>query len=339
MSQWFQGRRVYHSSGAGRKSVWICELNQTLVRSPLNEATDIERIHLIAAFVLVADSMSFARAAEAARVSASTLSRKVSRLEDILGLRLFERTTRKVVFTELGEIYYQQCREVLGRLKETDELMASYNSEPQGLLRVSFPVAFGRLELSDILADFIATYPKVKVEANYTDRFVDILAESYNAVVRIGALPDSSLVARKIGRNRRMIVASPSYLERHGTPQVPAELAEHDCLCFSRYARSGTTWQFRRDSEVEMVRVAGDFRSDSSEAISQAAMHGAGIAIVARYLCVEAVEQGRLVPLLPDWTVCPESNVYICYPSNRHMLPKTRVFSDFLVQRLRNALR
>ncbi|MXN17896.1 LysR family transcriptional regulator [Pseudooceanicola sp. GBMRC 2024] len=314
-------------------------VNQQILRHQLSEATEIERIHLIAAFVLVADSLSFARAAEVARVSSSTLSRKVSKLEDLLGLRLLERTTRKVVFTELGEIYYQQCREVLDRLRETDEMIASYKSEPQGLLRVSFPVAFGRLELSDILADFISIYPKVKVEANYTDRFVDILEEGYNAVVRIGALPDSSLVARKIGRNRKLLVASPAYLARRGRPETPQDLAAHDCLCFSRYARSGTTWQFHRNEVVETVRVAGDFRSDSSEAISQAAQHGAGIAIVAAYLCREAVEAGRLVPLLEDWTVWPESNVYICYPSNRHLLPKTRVFSDFLVQRLRHAMR
>lgn len=316
----------------------IC-VNQQILRQHVPEPTNIERIHLIAAFVLVADSMSFARAAEIARISSSTLSRKVSKLEDLLGLRLLERTTRKVVFTELGEIYYQQCRDVLGRLRETDEMIASYNSEPQGLLRVSFPVAFGRLELSDIISDFIATYPKVKVEANYTDRFVDILEEGYNAVVRIGALPDSSLVARKIGRNRKLLVASSEYLQRHGTPQTPEELAEHDCLCFSRYARSGTTWQFRLGERIETVRVAGDFRSDSSEAIAQAAQHGAGIAIVASYLCIDAVERGELVVLLPEWSLLPESNVYICYPSNRHLLPKTRAFSDFIVQRLRPAMR
>ncbi len=304
-----------------------------------SEATNLERIHLIASFVLVAEHMSFAAAAQIARVSSSTLSRKVARLEDLLGLRLLERTTRRVVFTELGEIYFQQCREVLGRLREADEMISSYNSEPQGLLRVSFPVAFGRLALSDIIADFIATYPKVKVEANYTDRFVDILEEGYNAVVRIGSLPDSSLVARKIGRNRKFLVASPDYLAERGTPIVPADLAEHDCLCFSRYAHSGTTWQFRQGEGIDTVRVAGDFRSDSSEAINQAAMHGAGIAIVAGYICREAIERGELIELLPDWTVWPESNIYVCYASNKHLQPKARVFSDFLVQRLRSLLR
>ncbi|MEF2074426.1 substrate binding domain-containing protein [Consotaella aegiceratis] len=308
-------------------------------RLQLPDVADIERIQLITAFVLVADAMSFASAAAVAKVSASTLSRKVSRLETLLGLRLLERTTRRVVFTEIGEIYYNHCRDMLSRLREADHMISSYNTEPQGLLRVSFPVAFGRLALSDIIADFIDTYPKVKIEANYTDRFVDLLEEGYNAVVRIGVLPDSSLVARKIGCNRKLLVATPGYLARFGTPETPADLAEHACLCFSRYARSGTTWQFKEGETIETVRVAGDLRSDSSEAIYQATLRGSGIAIVANYICGDAVQSGELVSLLPDWTVWPESNIYICYASNKYLLPKTRVFSDFLVQRLRNALR
>ncbi|ADO42923.1 LysR family transcriptional regulator [Ketogulonicigenium vulgare] len=303
------------------------------------DITDLERIHLIAAFVAVAEAMSFARASEIVNVSASTLSRKVARLEDMLGTRLLERTTRRVVFTDLGAIYFRHCREVLDRLKEADDVIASYHSEPQGLLRVSFPVAFGRLALPGIIADFIATYPKVKVEANYTDRFVDLLDEGYNAVVRIGSLPDSSLVARKIGTNRKQLVASPEYIARYGRPQNPAELAAHHCLCFSRYVRGGTTWQFKRGEQIDTVHVSGDFRSDSSEAIYEAACHGAGIGIIANYICGEAVERGDLVPLLPEWTVWPETSFYVCYASNKHLLPKTRAFSDFLVQRLRNTLR
>ena len=313
-------------------------MNQQIRANQL-DVTDLERIHLIVAFVLVAEEMSFAKAAAIANVSPSTLSRKVSKLEDILGTRLLERTTRRVVFTDLGAIYFRHCREILDRLKEADDVIESYHSEPQGLLRVSFPVAFGHLALSGIIADFIATYPKVKVEANYTDRFVDLLEEGYNAVVRIGSLPDSSLVARKIGTNYRHLVASPAYLAEHGTPQSPAALAQHDCLCFSRYAKLGTTWQFKHDEVIETVHVSGDFRSDSSEAIYEAALHGAGLAIIARYICDEAIRRGDLVPVLPEWTVWPETNFYVCYASNKHLLPKTRALSDFLVQRLRATLR
>lgn len=333
--RWCSGRGKSHglnAHGPGSKAL------KQQVRPQPSDTVDLERIHLIAAFTLVAEHKSFAKAAAITKVSSSTLSRKVARLEELLGLRLLERTTRRVVFTELGEIYFQNCRQVLNRLRDADELISYYSCEPRGLLRVSFPVAFGRLTLSDIITDFIETYPGVSVEANYTDRFVDILEEGYNAVVRIGALPDSSLVARKIGRNRKMLVATPRYLDRRGRPEKPADLANFNCLCYSHYARSGMIWQFRQEEVVETVRVTGDFRSDSSEAIYQATLRSAGIAIVANYICNEAVKSGELVSLLPDWTVWPESNVYVCYPSNKHMLPKTRAFSDFLVQRLRHAL-
>jgi DNA-binding transcriptional LysR family regulator len=308
------------------------------VRQDSFETIDLERINLVTAFALVAEHMSFAKAAAITNVSSSTLSRKVARLEELLGLRLLERTTRRVVFTELGEIYFQSCRDILSRLREADDLVTSYSSEPQGLLRVSFPVAFGRLALSDVISDFIATYPKVSVEANYTDRFVNILEEGYNAVVRIGSLPDSSLVARKIGRNRKQLLATPGYLEKYGRPEQPSDLSAHACLCFSHYARSGMIWQFKRKNTIETVNVSGDFRSDSSEAIFQAALRGRGIAIVANYICDASVRSGELIPLLPNWVVWPESSVFICYPSNKFMLPKTRAFSDFFVQRLRPML-
>jgi DNA-binding transcriptional LysR family regulator len=299
-------------------------------------AFDIERIHLVAAFAIVAEKLNFAQAASTVGVSASTLSRKVARLEALLGLRLFERTTRTVVLTEIGQLYFEQCRDILLRLNEADSMVSSYNTEPQGLLRVSFPVAFGRLQLPDILAGFIEKYPKVQIEANYTDRFVNLIEEGYNAVVRIGSLSDSSLIVRKIANNRRALVASPTYLAQHGIPQGPADLTRHHCLCYSHYARSGSMWSFRRGDTAQDVPVAGEFRSDSSDAIYEAALRGTGIAIVARYICSNNIADGSLVQILPDWNVVPESSVYIAYASNKHMVPKTRVFSDFLVEKLRD---
>lgn len=297
---------------------------------------DIERIHLVAAFAVVAEKLNFAKAADLVGVSASTLSRKVAKLESLLGLRLFERTTRTVALTEVGQIYFEQCREILMRLEEADAMVSSYSSEPRGLLRVSFPVAFGRLQLSDIIAEFIEKYPNVQIEANYTDRFVNLIEEGYNAVVRIGTLSDSSLIVRKIARNRRALVAAPSYIAQHGMPQQPSDLFNHHCLCFSRYARAGNAWAFSKGDVTEEVKVAGEFRSDSSEAIYETALRGTGIAIVARYICGSNLADGSLVQLLPEWTVSPESSLYIAYASNKHLMPKTRVFSDFLVDKLRD---
>src|ERR1700730_2242384 len=196
-------------------------------------SVDVERLNLIASFVSVAEHLSFIAAANVIGTSPSTVSRKVSRLEDALGLRLFERTTRRVALTEAGRLYHAQCVQIFNHLADADAMIASLNSEPGGLLRVSFPVAFGRLQLSEIIGEFLDAYPKVKVEANYTDRFVDLIEESYDAVVRVGTLPDAPLIPRKIAENRGLVVASPAYLERYGVPYAPADLASHHCLSFS----------------------------------------------------------------------------------------------------------
>jgi DNA-binding transcriptional LysR family regulator len=297
---------------------------------------DVDRLNLIASFVSVAEHLSFIAAANVIGTSPSTVSRKVSRLEDALGVRLFERTTRRVALTEAGRLYHAQCVQIFNHLADADAMIASLNAEPTGLLRVSFPVAFGRLKLSEIISEFLDAYPKVSVEANYTDRFVDLIEESYDAVVRIGSLPDSTLVARKISANRRLVVASPAYLERHGTPLEPADLASHHCLRFSHYSASGSVWRFRSGNRTEEVKVSGEFRSDNSEVIYETASRGRGFGLVASYLCHESVEKGDLVTLLPDWTSIPEAGVYIAYASGKHMAPKVRVFSDFLVQRLKH---
>ena len=156
------------------------------VGSNVRSSIDVDRLNLIASFVSVAEHLSFIAAANVIGTSPSTISRKVSRLEDALGLRLFERTTRRVALTEAGRLYHAQCVQIFNHLADADAMIASLNSEPNGLLRVSFPVAFGRLKLSEIISEFLDAYPKVRVEANYTDRFVDIIEESYDAVVRIG---------------------------------------------------------------------------------------------------------------------------------------------------------
>ncbi len=241
-----------------------------------------------------------------------------------------------MALTEAGRLYHAQCVQIFNHLADADAMIASLNSEPSGLLRVSFPVAFGRLQLSEIISEFLDAYPKVRVEANYTDRFVDLIEESYDAVVRIGSLPDSTLIARKIADNRRLVVASPTYLERHGVPYEPADLASHHCLSFSHYSASGSVWRFKLDSRIDEVKVSGEFRSDNSEAIYETALRGRGIGLVASYLCYDSIKKGDLVLLLPDWTSVPEAGVYVAYSSSKHLAPKVRVFSDFLVQKLKN---
>jgi len=296
-----------------------------------------DKLALIAAFLAVAERNSFIGASHVMDMSASTISRHVAQLEAHLGLRLLERTTRHVALTEAGRIYHSMCNEIFGRLADAERTMASLKTTPRGNLRISAPVALGRLHVSPAIPAFQARFPDIRVEADFTDRYVDIVEEGYDVAVRIGSLLDSSLIARKIAPNRRLVVASPTYLAKNGTPSQPNELQRHECLSFTRYAASQNAWTFSRGDETSAVPIEGRFRSDSSDAIYQAVLNGAGIGLVATYMCHEDLAAGRLVALLRDWTITPEASIYVVLPSRIYLAPKVRAFSDFVVSRFRDA--
>lgn len=298
---------------------------------------DIERLALAAAFVAVADQLSFAKASILIGISTSTLSRKIAKLEDSLGFKLFERNTRRIALTEIGLIYYERCKEALANIDDTDEMIASMNGDPRGLLRISLPVAFGRIVMPNIISDFVRQNPRVQVEVAYTDRFVDLIEEGFNAVVRIGNLPDSTLIARKIGSNRRRLIASADYISRNGLPAKPADLVRHNCLCFRHHSHYRTLWNFQRGNDVDTVEVKGDFSSDNSESLNEAILRGMGVGIIANYICQKHIASGELVDLLPEWTLVPESQIYIVYGSSKYLLPKTRAFINCVVESMRNA--
>ena len=296
-----------------------------------------DRLGLIIAFVVVAEKLSFAEAASFLSQTPSTVSRKVSRLEEALGVRLFNRTTRRVALTEAGRLYNSHCRTVLDELSEADALVSSMNQEPQGTLRISLPVAFGHLHMSRPMAFFLKRYRKISIEAEYSDRFVDLINEDFDITIRIGNLPDSSIVARKLAPNDRVLVASPDYIERFGAPEAPADLLHHQCVRYSLYKSAGNAWRFRKGARTETVNITGAFRCDNSEAVSELAEEGLGIGLVAGYVCYRQVAAGTLVRMLPEWTTMPESNIYTCYSSVRFMTQKVRLFSDFLVDHFRDA--
>jgi DNA-binding transcriptional LysR family regulator len=302
-------------------------------------AADLEddRLGLIAAFMAVVDTGSFAAAADQLRQSSPTLSRKVQRLEEKLGVRLLNRTTRKLGLTEAGIVYLRYCRSVSELLGAAEAEVSSLSSSPHGLVRISVPVAFGQRHITPLLTEFLQIYPRIEVEASFNDRFVDMIAENFDLSIRIGNLPDSSLVARKLASNRRLLVASPAYVEKFGAPAEPADLAHHDCIRYLLYHLSGTVWKFvhrDRPKEEQSVNINGSFRCDNSEAVNTIALGGLGIGIVADYICHDALERHQLVRLLPDWQVVPESGIYGCWPSTRMMLPKVRHLIDFLGARL-----
>ncbi|MBT9386577.1 LysR family transcriptional regulator [Pseudooceanicola sp. CBS1P-1] len=300
-------------------------------------AADVGRLGLVASFVAVADTLSFADAAAETGQTSPTISRKITRLEDTLGIRLFDRTTRRVSLTEAGRLYLEHCRQALEHLSLGNQLIEGLSSAPSGKLRISMPVALGRLHLSGAIRDFMRDFPEIEVNAHYSDSFVDLIEGGYDLVIRTGILADSSLVARRLGANKRVLVASRSYLAEHPAPRKPEDLAKHECLIFERYAASGSLWHLERGDERISVKTSGRLRSDSSEAIFDAAMNGFGIGVVATYICHEQLRRGELVEVLPDWQLSPEAGIYVAFPNSRHVAPKVRAFADFMAHYFRDA--
>jgi Transcriptional regulator len=300
---------------------------------------DPDRLGLILVFLAVAEHLSFAAAAEVLSQNASTVSRKVSRLEERLNVRLFKRTTRTVALTEAGRLYQRHCAVILDRLQAADSVLSSMNTdEPQGVLRLSLPVAFGHLHLVEPIARFMALYPRVTVEAQFSDRFVDLIGEDFDAAIRIGNLPDASFIARKLASSPRLVVASPAYVAHQILPETPRDLAGHPCMRYSRYKSSGDIWHFQRDDRSEIVNVTinGQFRADSSDAIAKMVAAGVGIGIIPQYICAAGLRSGELVQILPEWEFQPASSIYICYPNSKLVTSKLRVFSKFLVDHFRS---
>ncbi|MBJ3776796.1 LysR family transcriptional regulator [Acuticoccus mangrovi] len=307
------------------------------IRLPDPSAIEGDRITLMMTFVTAAEHLSFAEAATHLNVMPSTISRQISRLEDRLGVRLFTRTTRRVALTEAGEAYYREALAVLARIAEVDDIISNFHSEPRGTLRISAPVALGRLYVNAIVLDFITLYRDLQVEVDYSDTFVDIVRDGYDVVIRTGELADSGLIARRIATNRRILVAAPKYIAKHGVPATPQDLVNHNCVRFTYYSAAGRQWQFTRGEEEVTVTISGNFVSNNSDTVAHAVQHGVGIGLLAGYLAVEGIRNGDLVQLLPEWTNLPEAGVYFLYANGRHLPPKVRAFISFVEGRLRGA--
>lgn len=292
-----------------------------------------DRINLLITFVAVAERLSFAEAAADLNLVPSSVSRQIAKLESSLGISLFTRTTRRVALTEPGRLYFEECLDLLDKIEEMDQTMSAFVSEPHGTLNISAPIAFGRLFINRAIDDFQSLHEKLTVNASFTDDYVDLIAGGYDLVIRTGSLPDSSLIARRIATNRRRVVASPRYVANHGVPAKPEDLATHNCVLYTHYNSRGSTWSFSVGDRKEVVDVTGDYRTNSSDAVHQAALDGRGIALLADYLIHEDVQAGRLVQLLPNWESYPEAGIYVVYPPTKQLLPKVRAFIRFLESR------
>lgn len=279
------------------------------------------------AFLVVVEAGSFTAAATRLSVTKSYVSRLVGRLEDRIGARLLQRTTRQLTLTEVGRTYYERCSEAMLLLKEAEAEAAELQSSPQGRLRISLPAAFTVDYLVSPLAEFKSRYPQLIVEALLADRKVDILAEGFDVAVRIGDLPDSSLVARRLTSADRGVYASPHYLRSHSPIETPEDLARHDGLLYSYHAMPAT-WRMKGPDREALIEVTGSLFSNHGAVLVEAACQGLGLLFLPIFITAASVRTGRLVRVLPEWKF--PVTVAAVFPNARHVPAKVRLFVDFL---------
>jgi DNA-binding transcriptional LysR family regulator len=283
-------------------------------------------------FVTVVDAGSFTAAAEQLGVSKSHVSKQVSALEDRLGAQLLHRTTRSLSVTDAGQAFYERGALILEQLEEAERAVMQLQTKPRGRLKVSVPMTFGLRHLAPLVAEFLQEYPEISIDLDLSDRKVDMIDEGFDLAIRIGELQDSSLMVRKLAPATRYCCASPEYLETHGTPRHPAELADHECLEYA-YGRLNT-WQFvSPDGDEHFVQVSGRLRANNGEVLVESCVAGLGVALVPDFMLGDHLQSGRLVRLLDDWLEW-NAGVYALYPHNRHLSAKVRRFVDFLVDKL-----
>ena len=287
----------------------------------------------IAVFVQVVDSGSFTAAADRLDISKSVVSKYVTRLEDRLGARLLNRTTRRLSLTEVGRVFYERSRKGLADIEEAQAEVSLLQGEPRGTLRLNVPMSFGILHIAPALPEFLTLYPEVTVDMNLDDRQVDVIEEGFDVSVRISELPDSSLVARRIGPCRHAIVAAPSYLKQYGTPRTPDELGNHNIITY-RYQDSAHNWHFQAPGKKPVsVTVSGSVTMNNSLAVRAALLEGIGITRTPTFVVGTDIQEGRLVPILRDFET-PDVPIFLVYPQRRHLSPKVRAFVDFMSTRI-----
>ncbi|MDD1966756.1 LysR substrate-binding domain-containing protein [Pseudomonas sp. NPDC090203] len=292
----------------------------------------MDRIECMRAFVATVGANGFAAAARALDVPRSKVSKQIQALEEAIGVQLLQRTTRSLHLTEAGAEYYDACRDVIASLDEAEQRARTGMGEIRGVLRVNAPMSFGLSRLGPLLPRFNELHPNVELQIVLSDQQVDPVKGGFDVTIRIASLPDSSMVARSLAPAPRVMVASPEYLARHGTPQSPKDLASHQFLSYG-YLQSGISLQLCNGKETQRVTVSGPLHANNGDILAQAAVSGMGIALLPNFIVERAVADGRLKPVLCEWQA-PAISVNAVYPSARRVPMKTRAFIDFLVEEL-----
>jgi DNA-binding transcriptional LysR family regulator len=292
----------------------------------------MENLADVAVFVRVVERGSFTLAAGELELSRAAVSKYVSRLEERLGARLLTRTTRRLSLTEAGAALFEASRGALERIDEAEAAVAQLQSEPRGRLRVSAPMSFGILHMGPAMTEFARAYPRVTLDVRLDDRYVNLVEEGIDVAIRIGNLSDSSLVARKLTATRAVACASPAYLDEHGEPETPEDLASHDCLLYS-YLSTANVWRFTAPDGREIpVAVTGSLRINNGIVLAEAAAAGRGILMAPSFYMAPLLRDGRLKRILAGYRL-RELGIHAVWPQRDHVPPKVRAFVDFLARR------
>ncbi len=292
----------------------------------------MDRLTEMEAFIMVVDAGGFTEAARRLGVSKSAISKHVSALEGRLGARLLNRTTRRVSPTEIGLAYYDRAGRVLAEAEEADAMAAAMQGAPRGRLRVSAPLTFGQRYLAPAVAAFLKTYPDVSVHLEMDDKFVDLVSGNFDLAVRIGDLPDSSLIAKKLGEASRHVVASPAYLAEHGEPTSIEQLQSHELLHYSNLSW-GNYWRLKGPGGDErQIRAGGRLSANNGDALLEAAAEGLGIAMQPAFICAASIRSGRVKDIMTGLNLGPVG-IYAVFPPGQYPAPKVRAFIDFMSAR------
>lgn len=286
---------------------------------------NIEHLRL---FTRLATTQNISAAGKEFGLSPAVASNHLNKLEQDLAARLFHRTTRKVVLTEEGQALLPYAIDILEKLTLAEAAIGGENQQPKGTLKVSAPASFGRMHLLPAIKSFLQTYPQLTIDFRLSDTLIDPVAGGFDVTIRNAQLDDSSLIARKLAADRRIITASPDYLARHGTPTTPADLLQHQCINLSGYDH----WSFATEQGKQTVTTSGPLHTDNGDVIREACSAGIGIAINSKWSAYKQLQSGELVEVLADYPLMSDTAIWAMYSSNKLLAPKIRVFIDYLLE-------
>lgn len=291
-------------------------------------------LNYIPTFVKVADRQSFSGAARELGMTKSAVSKHIASLEEMLKVRLLNRTTRKISLTEEGKLFLERCTHIMEELQSAEQQLHNIHESPSGVLRINAPAGFGLFHLSPVIAEFARQYPDIRLDVDFSDHFIDIVESGVDVCIRVASLTDSSLIAKKLAHCQFAMAASPEYLQAHGAPTHPDQLINHRFIEYSNLERL-QEWRYL-DPMTQKERVAPIqvcLRANNGQMMRQAALAGVGIIAAPTFIIGNDIKKGKLVPILPQYAMSPQRNIYALFAHNKFMASKVRLFLDFIAER------